>query len=97
MMGKPEMDYRVFGVTRENDRQQLDEAVEIILGAWSNERVSRRELFGNMQIALTRAKTQKAPRKYEIFFTFRRAALPRPGGETFPSSPSLRIGGRSLW
>ena len=29
-------------------------------------------------------------------FMFPRAALPRPGGETFPSSPSLRIGGLSL-
>ena len=43
--GNTEMDYRVFGVTRENDRQILDEAMEIILKAWSNERVSHQGTF----------------------------------------------------
>lgn len=38
--GNTEMDYRVFGVTRENDRQRLDEAFDVILKAWTNERFS---------------------------------------------------------
>ncbi len=36
--GNTEMDYKVFGVTRENDRERLHEAVEVILQAWGNER-----------------------------------------------------------
>ena len=43
--GNTEMDYRVFGVTRENDRPLLDEAMEIILKAWSSERVSHQGVF----------------------------------------------------
>ena len=31
--GNTEMDYKVFGVTRENDRQRLHEALEIVLKA----------------------------------------------------------------
>lgn len=36
--GNTEMDYKVFGITRENDRQRLREAIEIILKAWGSER-----------------------------------------------------------
>ncbi len=43
--GNTEMDYKVFGVTRENDRQRLREANEIILKAWSHERVSHHGPF----------------------------------------------------
>ena len=43
--GNTEMDYRVFGVTRENDRQRLSEALEIILKSWSNERSSHHGTF----------------------------------------------------
>ena len=38
--GNTELDYKVFGVTRENDRQRLDEAFEVILKAWTNDRFS---------------------------------------------------------
>jgi alkanesulfonate monooxygenase SsuD/methylene tetrahydromethanopterin reductase-like flavin-dependent oxidoreductase (luciferase family) len=47
--GNTELDYRVFGVTRENDRQRLSEALEIILKAWSNERSSHRGTFWNYE------------------------------------------------
>jgi alkanesulfonate monooxygenase SsuD/methylene tetrahydromethanopterin reductase-like flavin-dependent oxidoreductase (luciferase family) len=43
--GNTEMDYKVFGVTRENDRQRLDEAFEVILKAWTHERVSHQGEF----------------------------------------------------
>jgi alkanesulfonate monooxygenase SsuD/methylene tetrahydromethanopterin reductase-like flavin-dependent oxidoreductase (luciferase family) len=43
--GNTEMDYRVFGVTRENDRQRMDEAFEVILKSWTNERFSYRGVF----------------------------------------------------
>jgi len=43
--GNTEMDYKVFGVTRENDRQRLDEAFEVIFKAWTNERVSHQGTF----------------------------------------------------
>jgi alkanesulfonate monooxygenase SsuD/methylene tetrahydromethanopterin reductase-like flavin-dependent oxidoreductase (luciferase family) len=43
--GNTEMDYRVFGLTRENDRQRLDEAFEVILKAWTQERVSHQGAF----------------------------------------------------
>jgi alkanesulfonate monooxygenase SsuD/methylene tetrahydromethanopterin reductase-like flavin-dependent oxidoreductase (luciferase family) len=36
--GNTEMDYKVFGVTRENDRQRLREAVDVILKTWGSER-----------------------------------------------------------
>ena len=45
--GNTELDYRVFGVARENDRQRLIEALEIILKAWSRERSSHSGKFWN--------------------------------------------------
>jgi len=38
--GNTELDYKVFGVTRENDRQRLDEAFEVTLKAWTHDRFS---------------------------------------------------------
>jgi alkanesulfonate monooxygenase SsuD/methylene tetrahydromethanopterin reductase-like flavin-dependent oxidoreductase (luciferase family) len=43
--GNTEMDYKVFGVTRENDRQRLDEAFDVIFKAWTKERVSHQGAF----------------------------------------------------
>jgi alkanesulfonate monooxygenase SsuD/methylene tetrahydromethanopterin reductase-like flavin-dependent oxidoreductase (luciferase family) len=43
--GNTEMDYKVFGVTRENDRQRLDEALDVILKAWTSERFSHQGAF----------------------------------------------------
>ena len=43
--GNTEMDYRVFGVTRDNDRQRSAEALEIILKVWGNERASHKGQF----------------------------------------------------
>jgi alkanesulfonate monooxygenase SsuD/methylene tetrahydromethanopterin reductase-like flavin-dependent oxidoreductase (luciferase family) len=43
--GNTEMDYRVFGVTRDNDRQRSAEALEIILKVWSQERASHQGHF----------------------------------------------------
>jgi alkanesulfonate monooxygenase SsuD/methylene tetrahydromethanopterin reductase-like flavin-dependent oxidoreductase (luciferase family) len=43
--GNTEMDYKVFGVTRENDRQRLREAIDVILKVWGNERVSHKGDF----------------------------------------------------
>jgi alkanesulfonate monooxygenase SsuD/methylene tetrahydromethanopterin reductase-like flavin-dependent oxidoreductase (luciferase family) len=43
--GNTEMDYRVFSVTRENSRERLEEALEVILKAWSSERTSHRGRF----------------------------------------------------
>jgi alkanesulfonate monooxygenase SsuD/methylene tetrahydromethanopterin reductase-like flavin-dependent oxidoreductase (luciferase family) len=43
--GNTEMDYRVFGVTRENDRQRLHEALDVILKTWGNQRASHRGSF----------------------------------------------------
>lgn len=43
--GNTEMDYNVFGVTRDNDRQRLREAVDVILKVWGNQRVSHRGEF----------------------------------------------------
>jgi alkanesulfonate monooxygenase SsuD/methylene tetrahydromethanopterin reductase-like flavin-dependent oxidoreductase (luciferase family) len=43
--GNTELDYKVFGVTRENDRQRLREATEVILKAWSRDRVSHQGTF----------------------------------------------------
>jgi alkanesulfonate monooxygenase SsuD/methylene tetrahydromethanopterin reductase-like flavin-dependent oxidoreductase (luciferase family) len=43
--GNTEMDYRVFGVTRENDRQRLREALDVILKTWGNERASHQGNF----------------------------------------------------
>ena len=43
--GNTEMDYKVFGVTRENDRQRLSEALEVILKVWGNERAGHKGEF----------------------------------------------------
>jgi alkanesulfonate monooxygenase SsuD/methylene tetrahydromethanopterin reductase-like flavin-dependent oxidoreductase (luciferase family) len=43
--GNTEMDYKVFGVTRENDRQRLQEALDVILKTWGNERASHHGRF----------------------------------------------------
>lgn len=37
--GNTEIDYKVFGVSRENDRERLREAIDVILKAWANERI----------------------------------------------------------
>jgi alkanesulfonate monooxygenase SsuD/methylene tetrahydromethanopterin reductase-like flavin-dependent oxidoreductase (luciferase family) len=43
--GNTEMDYRVFGVPKENNRQLLEEALDIILQVWGNERISHQGRF----------------------------------------------------
>lgn len=43
--GNTDMDYKVFGVTRENDRQRLHEALEIVLKAWGQDQASHRGEF----------------------------------------------------
>jgi alkanesulfonate monooxygenase SsuD/methylene tetrahydromethanopterin reductase-like flavin-dependent oxidoreductase (luciferase family) len=43
--GNTEMDYKVFGVTRENDRQRLHEGLEIILKAWGQDRANHKGEF----------------------------------------------------
>jgi alkanesulfonate monooxygenase SsuD/methylene tetrahydromethanopterin reductase-like flavin-dependent oxidoreductase (luciferase family) len=43
--GNTEMDYKVFGITRENDRQRLREAIEVILKAWGSERAGHKGDF----------------------------------------------------
>jgi alkanesulfonate monooxygenase SsuD/methylene tetrahydromethanopterin reductase-like flavin-dependent oxidoreductase (luciferase family) len=43
--GNTEMDYRVFGVTREDDRQRLQEALAIVLQTWGSERASHQGRF----------------------------------------------------
>ena len=43
--GNTEMDYKVFGVSRENDRQRLHEALEIVLKAWGQDHASHRGEF----------------------------------------------------
>jgi alkanesulfonate monooxygenase SsuD/methylene tetrahydromethanopterin reductase-like flavin-dependent oxidoreductase (luciferase family) len=50
--GNTEMDYRVFGVTRDNDRQRSAEALEIILKVWSQERADHQGHFWQFE-ALT--------------------------------------------
>jgi len=47
--GNTEMDYRVFGVTRDNDRQRSAEALEVILKVWSNKRVSHQGNFWHFE------------------------------------------------
>ena len=37
--GNTKMDYKVFGVTRENDRERLREGIDVILKTWGNERI----------------------------------------------------------
>ncbi|MDH3445904.1 MAG: LLM class flavin-dependent oxidoreductase [Deltaproteobacteria bacterium] len=43
--GNTDLDYRVFGVTRENDRERMREAVEVILKSWGQERVNHQGNF----------------------------------------------------
>jgi alkanesulfonate monooxygenase SsuD/methylene tetrahydromethanopterin reductase-like flavin-dependent oxidoreductase (luciferase family) len=43
--GNTEMDYKVFGVTRENDRERLREALDIILKVWASEKAAHAGLF----------------------------------------------------
>ena len=43
--GNTEIDYKVFGVSRENDRQRLREAVDVISKTWANERISHTGQF----------------------------------------------------
>ena len=43
--GNTEMDYTVFGITRENDRQRLREALEVILKSWGSERAGHKGDF----------------------------------------------------
>jgi alkanesulfonate monooxygenase SsuD/methylene tetrahydromethanopterin reductase-like flavin-dependent oxidoreductase (luciferase family) len=43
--GNTELDYRVFAIPREEARQRMEEANEIILGAWSKERLSYQGRF----------------------------------------------------
>jgi len=43
--GNTEIDYKVFGVSRENDRQRLREAIDVILKTWANERISHTGQF----------------------------------------------------
>ena len=43
--GNTEMDYKVFGVTRANDRARLREAIEIILKTWGNGRTNYQGKF----------------------------------------------------
>ncbi|MGH7887366.1 MAG: LLM class flavin-dependent oxidoreductase [Candidatus Binatia bacterium] len=43
--GNTEMDYRVFGVSRDNDRQRAAEALEVILKVWANQRASHHGQF----------------------------------------------------
>jgi len=43
--GNTEIDYKVFGVSRENDRQRLREAIDVISKTWANERISHTGQF----------------------------------------------------
>ena len=43
--GNTEMDYTVFGITRDNDRQRLREALEVILKSWGSERAGHKGDF----------------------------------------------------
>jgi alkanesulfonate monooxygenase SsuD/methylene tetrahydromethanopterin reductase-like flavin-dependent oxidoreductase (luciferase family) len=43
--GNTEMDYKVFGVTRENDRHRLREAIDVILKTWSTARIGHKGEF----------------------------------------------------
>ena len=40
--GNTALDYRVYGIPREESRERLDEANDIILKAWTNERFSHK-------------------------------------------------------
>ena len=43
--GNTDLDYRVFGLPREGDKERLDEALKIILKAWSCDRFSHEGKF----------------------------------------------------
>jgi alkanesulfonate monooxygenase SsuD/methylene tetrahydromethanopterin reductase-like flavin-dependent oxidoreductase (luciferase family) len=43
--GNTVLDYRVFAISREESRQRMEEASEVILKAWSNERCSHQGRF----------------------------------------------------
>jgi alkanesulfonate monooxygenase SsuD/methylene tetrahydromethanopterin reductase-like flavin-dependent oxidoreductase (luciferase family) len=43
--GKTGLDYRVFGIPREESRARMEEANEVILKAWSQERLSHQGKF----------------------------------------------------
>jgi alkanesulfonate monooxygenase SsuD/methylene tetrahydromethanopterin reductase-like flavin-dependent oxidoreductase (luciferase family) len=43
--GNTDLDYRVFDIPREEDRERLDESLEIILKAWSTDRFSHQGKF----------------------------------------------------
>jgi alkanesulfonate monooxygenase SsuD/methylene tetrahydromethanopterin reductase-like flavin-dependent oxidoreductase (luciferase family) len=43
--GNTELDYRVFGLSREGDKERVNEALKIILKAWSCERLSHEGKF----------------------------------------------------
>ncbi len=43
--GNTALDYRVYGIAREESRARLDEANDIIIKAWSNERFSHKGTF----------------------------------------------------
>ncbi len=43
--GNTALDYRVFGIPREEDRKRMDEALEVILKAWTQERFSHQGKF----------------------------------------------------
>jgi alkanesulfonate monooxygenase SsuD/methylene tetrahydromethanopterin reductase-like flavin-dependent oxidoreductase (luciferase family) len=58
--GNTELDYKVFGITRENDRQRLDEAFEVILKAWTHDRFSHEGKFWQFgEVALYPRPVQK--------------------------------------
>ena len=58
--GNTELDYKVFGVNRETDRQRLDEAFEVILKAWTHDRFSHEGKFWQFgEVALYPRSVQK--------------------------------------
>ena len=60
--GNTELDYRVFGVTRENDRERLREAIDVILKSWADERISHTGQFWSFdQLTLYPRPIQQPP------------------------------------
>ena len=47
--GNTTLDYRVFGIPREESRERMDEANEVILKAWSKERFSHQGKFWSFE------------------------------------------------
>ncbi len=43
--GNTDLDYRVFGVTREDDRQRMREAIDVVLKSWAGENVEHEGNF----------------------------------------------------